>query len=425
MRSRVAAAASAACALVLAGAQAGAASAQVQPDLVSIERPDVAVVWFAKERGISIEESARRIAWMSKVGDLEPRLQIEMGHKFGGLWVNPDNGDRLVLGVVRGTPADNINDARQVLREADVLTVTDEVEVDRSSLRLEADLERLRQQLPELNTGGTSLVGLQMNRSRNRVELIIPDDGPLNARQQRFVDENRKAGNAVAVRGRTKLVEESCNASRTTPLHCNAPARGGTHFSTSFNRNCTLGFTARSRVDSKRFFVTAGHCFPEDRTTVAYGQFANERTQTYGLLHRANTPAEGADEALVNIDADSGWSPAARLVVLDREDTVQDLGYYIAGDGAVSHLLPVCTTGGHSRDTTCGRIIADLWIHPSTGDRLARTDQCRTTGGDSGGPVYRNHTAYAIHLGSLGPCEKFINPIRSVENALNVDILTI
>ena len=60
-----------------------------------------------------------------------------------------------------------------------------------------------------------------------------------------------------------------------------------------------------------------------------------------------------------------------------------------------------------------------------SGAGAVRTTYC-IQGGDSGGPVYRLHTAYGINYaygGTGGTCRSYFVEIRDAENALNVNVL--
>ncbi len=88
--------------------------------------------------------------------------------------------------------------------------------------------------------------------------------------------------------------------------------------------------------------------------------------------------------------------------------------------------IAVCMTGGFS-GTRCGIVTEVDWGDAKYGivNYCVNNDRGDTQGGDSGGPVYKGHNAYGLHLGMLreNRCLKVYQGIKEAQALLNVSIL--
>jgi hypothetical protein len=94
----------------------------------------------------------------------------------------------------------------------------------------------------------------------------------------------------------------------------------------------------------------------------------------------------------------------------------------------------MCRTG-RTTGTECGEVdllYADETAWGSDGliysvSNMVEIDVCGAKGGDSGGPMYKNHRAYGIYSGEVdfGPafCFEWYQGIRGAEKALKVSVL--
>ncbi|GAA1408029.1 hypothetical protein ACFQZ4_07605 [Catellatospora coxensis] len=154
-----------ACALGLAVALLPPGSAAARP---TADASPAGVDWFAdeaagfaKERGISEAEARERMAWQLVAPDLDERLQTDLGARYGAVWIDVRDGDRVkvgVTGVVDGPAQSAVKAAAQAVG---LTGGYDLVSVKRSAARLAADNDWLGEELGlTANLGGLSMRNL-------------------------------------------------------------------------------------------------------------------------------------------------------------------------------------------------------------------------------------------------------------------------
>ena len=202
---------------------------------------------------------------------------------------------------------------------------------------------------------------------------------------------------------------------------------------------CTSGFAARKNGRGAYGIITAGHC----------GDNGPNETHTFRMWGVVLPHNYGW--ASVNADAQFHTIPTGSGHVLDDDylcHNTPPINYCdVAGDIGRSGMIDdyVCHTG-RSSGITCGTVVDTAYQPTYTGAcRSSGNDatscnrvfvkvegsSLRSCRGDSGGPWYRNGTAYGIHMASnsSNDCSAsgifaIFSGIRDVENFLSVQILT-
>lgn len=241
---------------------------------------------------------------------------------------------------------------------------------------------------------------------------------------------------------------------------CNAPMRGGMRIgpfsgSNTAQSNCTAGFNVTSNSNGVTYLLTAGHCLFERVGQSEYGYQLGPPilAHTIGPIHGTsyNNTANG-DAGIVQVTnpTASGWANRPWILLYDGPSysgggapPTQDLAYVITDQGSPTMLQRVCQTGVTAKNTACGQVLStgqftqycsNSVCHNITG--TATTSIC-TRGGDSGGPVFSSHIAYAIVSGGswngtdtathdtcTSNSKGIIYPILFAEADLNVTIMT-
>jgi hypothetical protein len=171
------------------------------------------------------------------------------------------------------------------------------------------------------------------------------------------------------------------------------------------------------------------------------GRYAESRRRPNGELigpnHNPYIYGDEGDQGLVSISDNSFWHARLRPNVFVRDSrtgsTHRDETYYIRKVGLSDEGRIVCQTGSTS-GSSCGRITdLDRTLHKGGtifhigSDRvqhLGEMENCRTAEGDSGGPVYRDHVAYGLLVGTGEGCATFYQGIVGAQNNLNVNVIT-
>jgi hypothetical protein len=409
---------------LVASAPAGSAAQTPAGDNTTSPGPEAFEVDdMAADLGISRQEAERRLKWEQAGQALAASAQAELGAEFAGYYIDGRTG-RPTIAVTTGSGTAGESRARRVFERAglaDAGQVTRRAEGARAR---QTRIEDLGASLRDVNAGASSPLLVEVDEASGDTTLLVPQDAT--ERQRRWAEADPSAGKLPRRTAATRIALQSCNSSGL--LHCGSPARGGTHFSSTYSGKvfaCTYGFLAQSKSDTSRYFITAGHCFDGAPGGLTVNGFnASDVRTDYGPLHRVGF--EG-DYAIVRHANALVWNPRPVVAVLDRADTSLDLTYYIASDAPPAQSSRACFTGGRSRTSDCGTFGTAVW---DGSQYLQRIDYCGAMGGDSGGSVFASHAAIGLHIGqatdasnNLIPCNYFVKNIQSAELELNVNVV--
>jgi hypothetical protein len=380
---------------------------------------DPAVLAVARQRGVSLEEAQRRIDWQTAAGRLADELPAALGARFGGVWIDRAT-DRVQIGVVGGPV-----DLRGSTTRLGLSGAVDIVPVRHSLAKLEAASLRLGKTVFTANRDAAWHLRSGLRTDRNAVILQLPRGRKLTAAQHAVVADAKQRYGTLLLLGTfhgRKLDRTACSKPP-SGLRCDPPLRGGMRIYSAREPACTAGFIAKSRVDSTKYLMTAGHCI-NGSGEQWNALFSNGEGHPIGPVHNSRDNATG-DTAIIRISNPSGWNPK-HWVFLDSSPDVPD--YYIIDDQASMQNQRVCLTGAVGAwlwGTTCGRVI-DTNVPGFYGDPEVLVDYLCATQGDSGGPLFSSHVAYgtlASHpVGSeCGETQYF--DIRRAEQLMNVDVI--
>lgn len=400
-------------ATAVSGAVATAAETPVQ------QTADPAIASLAADRGISIAAASLRMSWQDRAPALDARLRAELGDRFGGVWIDDKDGDRIKAGVVgSATSSDAVRAAATAAGVADAVDV---VPVRRSLADLESAVAWLAERLAVVNTGASAPIASGIRVERNGLELRIPAAGALTAAQQRLVaDATKRYGDAVLV----ERADGVPTADACSYPDCDPPLRGGVRI-TRPGSGCTSGFAALSWFNNVYYLLTAGHCTASAPSATWSTQFAGGSTHVIGNTHNHVLGGAG-DMAIIRVNNPGGWDlPRGIVFVTAGPDTARDETYHISSEGGSVVGQRVCKSGAYYGRTDCGTVRAlgaSLSYSGVTVNHLGRADYCRT-GGDSGGSVYASHVAYGMHVAGTAACTAYYQGISGAELALSVEVL--
>jgi hypothetical protein len=378
---------------------------------------------FAKERGISEAEARRRMAWQLVAPDLDEKLQSDLGTRYAAVWIDIRDGDRVKIGVAG--PIDS--QVKTIVRNATVavgLSEFDTVQVRRSMNELSANNTWLADEISRVNTGAAVSLGAGIRTDLNAVQLSIPTTGTLTAAQKELITLAQARFGDGLVFGQTSGVFRTMACAAP---YCDKPLRGGVKINHP-DTWCTAGFMAQSKVDTKKYVVTAGHCARGNGSGWSSKTTALT-TVPIGPVHRWIFDTFIGDMAIIRIDdpSSTGWSPQPWVYVTWGLHTTENTAYHISSDKMSIVGMRICTTGAATRMSNCGRVTElgftatlDGWLSMRN---LGRTSNCGK-GGDSGAPMFASHVAYGILVGGIeGECDIVYQGIRTAERELNVNIL--
>jgi hypothetical protein len=394
-------------------------------------QPDPAATSLATDRNITLAEAEERLRWQRHTGDLEARLRASLGAaRFGGLWIDPNDGDRLKVGIVGAANTDHTTVATAATAEG-VAASVDMVGVRYSEARLAVAYDWISERLVSVNKKAPWPIELAHSVRGNRLRLELPRQGRLTSRQQALIGEVRsRYGDLLrTAKYDRRLVLNAC-----VFAYCEPPLRANivVHSPSGENWSCTGGFLGRSQSDNKLYMFFVGHCAWAYGTGIWWTRFyLNGARHDLGPVHNGYWGPSG-DMAIIRITNEAGWRPRAWVRVTASPDTTQDFEYSITGDGHRSEGKRICKAGA-SGGTDCG-MVTDLGVTKTgciesvtgairceTMSGLGRASYC-STGGDSGAPVFADHTAFGLHVGSAGTCDSVYQGINGAENLMRVNV---
>jgi hypothetical protein len=211
----------------------------------------------------------------------------------------------------------------------------------------------------------------------------------------------------------------SCGTDSTGEQVCTFPLRGGTRIrSADSGEGCSTGVNAYSRLDGRKYMITAGHCFhPYQQTadvpdqTVWNNIGLSDFVDGIGIYHRSayGGSKDWGDiaiyssvsrEAAIDVEASTGTRP-----------TTDNPDYPIHGSGGTTVGAYYCKSGA-TAGTGCGQVIAVN--QPNTDDESGVTitglgeinlihSSSRSCNGDSGGPVFAGGIVYGFLVSADQP----------------------
>jgi hypothetical protein len=401
---------------VCAGSLAAATPAVASGTAAETDGESVA---FARERGISVAEAQQRLGWQERAPELTERVEAVLGSRFGGVWIDVLNGDRVRVGVAGGVTADAAAAVRDTATSVGLTDGYDVVNVRHSMAALAEAGAWLGGEIERVNTGAAATLTAGLRTDVNAVELQVPAEGPLTAAQRDLLAEATSAlGDRLVVGSyRGRPTPRACSYP-----YCDPPLRGGIRINHP-DASCTGAFIAKSKVDDKLYQVTAGHC--------AYQNYTNWSTRFTDSSVHVIGPVwtwwwySGGDFAIVRINNVPGWNPKAWVNVTAGPDTTADSTYHISSDNYSVLGMRICTTGAFYGRSDCG-YVTQLDVTATYGGvtvhHLGRASFCGT-GGDSGSPMYAQHKAYGLQVAGYSECDSLYQGIKAAETTLNVNVL--
>jgi len=398
----------------------GLGSSPVEAAALPVGRPDAIAIGLAHDRGISLSEAQRRLGWQAHAPGVSQRASAALGRSFAGVWIDTADSDRMKIGV---TSAAGAGGARTALSAAAATGLSDGVDVvfvKHSMAQLDAANRWLGDRLAAADAGARSSLAVGERTDENAVELDVPAGAALSNAQSALIQAARSRFGDALVMG--------TYAGQPTPRSCvypfcDPPLRGGIRI-TSNGFGCTGAFIAQSRVDSKFYQFTAGHCGQASLGPWAT-LFTDGSGHLVGPIHHWEWNA-GGDEAIMLVNNPVGWQlPSATVEVTAGPNTTADLQYAISSENFSVLGQRICTTGAFLGFSSCGTV-TELELTTTYGgvtvNHLGRGSFCGV-GGDSGAPMYASHVAFGLQVAGFSECDSIYQGILAAASVLNVNVL--
>ena len=412
------------------------------------QQVDPAARAIASQQHVSLAQAEIRLSWQRAVPSLNTALSRQLpASAFGGIWIAPNDGDRVKVGVVgadRSIQAVIIRAAGA----AGLSAATDIVPVRYSAGQVVAADAWLGIQLDKLARASSAPIHLDLSyrMDLNRVELGVAG-GRLTAAERALVTRAKaRYGDLVEVvaqpSGSSVGAPLDCAYSLSSPAYprCSPPLRGGITIFTSPSSTqpggtCTGGFLASDRTNGQLYQFTAGHCAVESGTGTWSTYFADGSQHAIGTVHNYILGPAG-DMAILNINNPNGWMlPQGWVYVTPGSNTTLNERYPITSAQYSTQGARICETGAIS-GTICGTVV-QLGVavcepvgFPCTEvNNLGEASFCAGSG-DSGAPVFASNQAFGLTVfhnnyrsGLNFPCGTAYQGIIGAANAMNVNIV--
>jgi hypothetical protein len=281
-------------------------------------------------------------------------------------------------------------------------------EIERANEWLSNELAQARRESADFSSG--------MLPHRNQVRLGLPPGGVFNAAQGEVVAK------AKTQLGDMLLVEENPGHFELDVCaypNCDAPLRGGIGIDDGTS-TCTAGFVGESRVDSKLYLFTVGHCISDHTTNWFAADSSGNRTAIGAAWNHIY--GDGGDMAIIRINDVVNWDPQNWVYVSDGNGTTVDEEYPITSVDYSTVGKRVCASGAVSGASNCGTV-QELGVSRGDVNNLGRASYCRVHG-DSGAPIFSYNVGYGLHHAGDDSCDAYFQSLKWAEEKMNVNALT-
>ena len=279
---------------------------------------DLAVTSLAADRRIGVETARARMRAQYRSDELAVRVQRVLGERYGGLWIDTADDDRLTVGVVqRPGMTDVTAKVRELAAVCGTGEVTDVVPVSFPMTALVSGIDWLGTEVARTNQGAPAALGAAVIPSQNAVVLRLPADGTLTGVQQALVQHARERLGAMLQLEITTANARPAFCDIQSDV-CDPPLRAGVAPYLFQQKWCTLAFLARSRSDQKLYIMTAGHCVRDAFVGIDYRTVTwqtrqprnNNNFHDIGKPHSSYFDSRG-DAALITVNNPQGWAARA------------------------------------------------------------------------------------------------------------------
>lgn len=379
-----------------------------------------------RDYGIDAPEAHKRLHWQATTQDFPATLQAVLGDDFGGTWIEQSDGGRIKIGV---TSTSHDGKLSRLLEARGANDYTDIVYVEYSDADLHREVSRLSWSLSDANANADLVMSVGIDHEANRVVLDVPRLEARTHAQQDFI-EAIGGSELVTLRNEAgpPLRRHSCSGNA-----CNPPLRAGVKIRLPSVRECTSGFTARSRSDGLPYLFTAGHCLQSHHTTT--WDTWTPGPQTWRQIGRRHNHVFGnnqGDFGIIRVNDGTYWNPRAWLLLYDGPDSTRNTRYVVQRTSLSRKGMRICYSGAFS-GSRCGEV-------DKLGDSVTDKNGITTVGlgrfhgagcglpGDSGGPTFSYGTAYGLLVGRrntpiLG-CRLYYQGINGAASTMNVWVNT-
>jgi hypothetical protein len=358
---------------------------------------DFEVIDFARDRKIPVEAAQKRLSWQSEAYPLQNEAKKAFGTNFGGVWIDENDGDRVKLGI--SVKAKNLlGSGYTILKRCGLGEGADVTFVNHSWDELTSASNLINDQARALGSADRKQrLAAGIVTGLNVVELRIPV-GSLSEDEAALVESaEQKFGDALTV----SIYEREYEPKVCSYPNCDPPLRGGLQIrdlDKSPGIGCTAGFITKSRVDNKKYVLTAGHCLGAGNPSDYWSAF----TPTYywkdiGQVHNWEYYPQWEDSGIFRINDTTFWNPRGWVYVTASDDTTKNETYKISSTGSPVWGQRICTSGAVSGISDCGTVSS---VGVSEGI-VFYVDGINARNGDSGAPLYASHRAYGILNGTL------------------------
>jgi V8-like Glu-specific endopeptidase len=381
---------------------------------------------LAAHAGLPYTQAESRILEQQHMFELTERLAERLGPKWAGARIDQLGDGRLIVASTDRAAALAAIDA-----EIESMGSESAAKLESRVTALEAshsfaDTSLAAERLVQKLGGPSDAYEVVPQLVTNNLEVTLFEDptGDTSAdlaRAEAFLEDPEQVTDQFeldVVRKSGGYVDSACYAGYSI---CDRPLRGGVQIQIGNpplagpeGGTCTAGFVVKSKTDSKRYILTAGHC-------LEYRDAANvlrNKTGTWGTAFvdnsfhaigpRQNHVNNGQiDAGIIRVLDPAYWqvSPGDTRVLVQlsggTRPTASNQYYDITSLGSnTSSGIPsdgfLCYTGT-TTDTQCfmysGQVAGTNFVRGQTPTAAGDYDMCQ---GDSGGPVYAYNKGYGI-----------------------------
>jgi hypothetical protein len=434
---------------------------------------EAATEFYAGYAGIEVEAARKVMDLQDHAEILDSQLSEQLGGNYVGEWFDPHPGDKPVQ---IGIAAEGYE--KTVEQDLDNLGLADNARVVpglNSIPQLETAEAEVHAGLAKLESEGLLRIGIEPEA--NGLKLV--EGNSLTSSQKAEVEAT--AGSAKVP---VKIVVGPYEKAEVPRLACRygscpRPLRGGVRIA-DHSTECTAGFLTRAKYGHKPYLLTAGHCVSKGNGGDGigaqwFGKIAEssespskaKEFEPQAIIGKAHSAVfsetregvggtEDSDESIIEIAEPPegefwtalhpeiityGNSAFEKFGLVRNEHYLIERSHYDEGhtpegnNNKPVHHFVVCMAGtvaeSGTQEAECGMEegFVEQGVFGKKVENLEELNACigkegktYLTPGASGGPVYKNGSAYGILTNAEG-CEVLYEGVGTAERRLHVEVL--
>jgi len=334
---------------------------------------------YASDYKVAIDEATRRLHLQDSLDKTISKLEIAVGDRFAGAWIEHEPNYRAVIRLV-GDSKNAVQGVESIIGESAIPIVF----VYGAKSTMAEMTGKFDSGIDQLESSYSQLVGSEIDVKTGEVVLFVQSSSDMEKTAE--LDTLEQTLRPDAMKNLKLPVRIETSDAQVGDGH----TRGGAHLS-----SCTSGFVVKDS-NNVRGYITAGHCGDSQRY-YEYGG-TNYSTEFIGEIRDSDQDVQWHTTSHWEYPHFYASSTSSyRTLQSAKSRSQQIVGSYVCHRGK---------TTGYSCGNIVSKTFRPTYANACNGVRCAsvwirvKGRNLKCSPGDSGGPWFNAYTAYGLHKGA-------------------------